>query len=255
MQNRIRTLLSDGKTVTGMLLFTGSPMVVEMMAVAGLDFVIIDMEHSALDLDRAGHLIRAADAAAITPLVRVPEVDASLIKKLLNLGVAGIVLPHANRDNCAALLKAMRFAPDGERGACQITRAAGYVRGGWDEYAQRANREVMAIPLLEDAASIDDFEALAAMPGLDVFFIGPTDLSISLGVPGADFDHPAMRAALDTVLASARRHGKTVMTTIGNRLDIDYGRRLAAGGVRMLVYGTDGDLFTDALRRLAPIKD
>ena len=130
-----------------------------------------------------------------------------------------------------------------------------HTRGDWNAYAARANREVMAIPLLEDAASIDDFEALAAMPGLDVFFIGPTDLSISLGVPGADFDHPAMRAALDTVLASARRHGKTVMTTIGNRLDIDYGRRLAAGGVRMLVYGTDGDLFTDALRRLAPIKD
>ena len=84
--NRLRQSLADGKTVTGMLLFTGSPMVVEMMAAAGLDFVIIDMEHSALDLDRAGHLIRAADAAQITPLVRVPEVDAALIKKLLNLG-------------------------------------------------------------------------------------------------------------------------------------------------------------------------
>src|SRR5450755_167719 len=104
-KNRIREHLREGKTVTGMLLFTGSPMVVEIMAVAGLDFVIVDMEHSALDLDRAAHLIRAADAAGITPFVRVPEVDASLIKKLLNLGAAGIVLPHANRDNCAALLK------------------------------------------------------------------------------------------------------------------------------------------------------
>jgi 2-keto-3-deoxy-L-rhamnonate aldolase RhmA len=106
------------------------------------------MEHSALDLDRAAHLIRTADAAGITPFVRVPEVDAPLIKKLLNLGAAGIVLPHANRDNCAELLKAMKFAPDGERGACQITRAAGYVRGGWDAYAERANREVMAIRCL-----------------------------------------------------------------------------------------------------------
>src|SRR3954465_12071996 len=114
--NRIRKLLSDGKTVTGMLLFTGSPMVVEMMAAAGLDFVIIDMEHSALDLDRAGHLIRAADAAHITPFVRAPGVDTALIKKLLNLGAAGLVLPHANRNNCAALLNAMRFAPEGDRG-------------------------------------------------------------------------------------------------------------------------------------------
>ena len=255
VENAIRKRLSEGRTVTGMLLFTGSPVVVEMMAAAGLDFVIIDMEHSALDLDRAGHLIRAADAAAITPFVRVPNVDAALIKKLLNLGAAGIVLPHANRNNCAQLLSAMRFAPDGERGACQITRAAGYKRGGWDAYAQTANREIMAIPLLEEGSSIADFEALAAMRGLDVYFVGPTDLSISLGVPGATFDDPKMSAALDTVVATARRHGKYAMTLIGNNLDVEYGRRIARRGVQVIVLGTDGDLFVDAIRRMSGIKD
>jgi 2-keto-3-deoxy-L-rhamnonate aldolase RhmA len=254
LENRIRRLLSDGKTVTGMLLFTGSPMVVEMMAACGLDFVIIDMEHSALDLDRAAHLIRTADASGITPFVRVPEVDAPLIKKLLNLGAAGIVLPHADRENCTELLKAMKFAPDGDRGACQITRAAGYVRGGWDAYAERANREVMAIPLLEEGESIADFETLAAMPGLDVFFVGPTDLSISLGVPGATFDDPKMSAALDTVVATARRHGKYAMTLIGNNLEVDYGRRVVARGVQVIVLGTDGDLFVDAIKRMAGVK-
>ncbi len=255
VENAIRKRLSEGGTVTGMLLFTGSPVVVEMMAAAGLDFVIIDMEHSALDLDRAGHLIRAADAAAITPFVRVPGVDAALIKKLLNLGAAGIVLPHANRNNCAQLLSAMRFAPDGERGACQITRAAGYKRGGWDAYAQAANREIMAIPLLEEGSSIADFEALAAMRGLDVYFVGPTDLSISLGVPGATFDDPKMSAALDTVVATARRHGKYAMTLIGNNLDVEYGRRIARRGVQVIVLGTDGDIFVDAIRRMSGIKD
>jgi 4-hydroxy-2-oxoheptanedioate aldolase len=254
IQTSLRQRLADGKTVSGMILFSGSPMLVEMMAAAGVDFVVIDMEHSALDLDTAAHVIRAADAAGITPYVRVPGVDAALIKKILNLGAAGIALPHADRRNCAELLAAMRYAPAGGRGACPMVRAAGYVRGDWNAYAERANREIMAIPLLEDQASIDDFDALAAMPGLDVYFVGPTDLSISLGVPGASFDEPAMSAALDKVVASARRHGKIVMTTIGNRLDIDYGRRVAARGVQMIVYGTDGDLFTDALRRLAPIK-
>ncbi|MGH8618109.1 MAG: HpcH/HpaI aldolase family protein [Burkholderiales bacterium] len=256
MQNAVslRQRLAAGNTVSGMILFSGSPMLVEMMAAAGVDFVVIDMEHSALDLDTAAHVIRAADAAGVTPFVRIPEVDAALVKKLLNLGAAGLALPHANRDNCAALLRAMRYAPEGDRGACPMVRAAGYTRGDWSAYAARANREVMAIPLLEDAASIEDFEALAAMPGLDVFFIGPTDLSISLGVPGASFDEPAMSAALDSVVARARQHGKVVMTTIGNRLEIDYGQRVAARGVQMIVYGTDGDLFTDAMRRLAPIK-
>jgi 4-hydroxy-2-oxoheptanedioate aldolase len=254
-RNGIRQLLAEGKTVTGMLLFTGSPMVVEIMAATGLDFVIVDMEHSALDLDRAGHLIRAADAAGITPFVRVPGIDAALIQKLLNLGAAGIVLPHANRANCAALVKAMRYAPQGERGACQITRAGGYVRGGWDAYAQRANREVMAIALMEEKESIADLEALAAMPGLDVFFVGPTDLSISLGVPGATFDDPKMGAALETVAAAARRHGKHAMTLIGNNLDVEYGRRIARRGVQMIVLGTDGDLIVDAIRRMAGVKE
>ena len=112
--------------LTGMLLFTGSPMIVEMMAAAGVDFVIIDMEHSALDLDRCAHLIRAADAAGITPLVRVPEVDAALIKKLLNLGALGIAVPHANRDKCVAALQAVKYAPEGVPGASPIVRAARY---------------------------------------------------------------------------------------------------------------------------------
>jgi 4-hydroxy-2-oxoheptanedioate aldolase len=189
-----------------------------------------------------------------TPFVRVPGVDPPLIQKLLNLGVAGIVLPHGNRDNCRALLKAMRYAPEGERGACQITRAAGYVRGGWDACAQRVNREVLAIPLLEEGSSIADLETLAAMPGLDVFFVGPTDLSISLGVPGATFDDPKMGAALDKVVAVARRHGKYAMPLIGNNLDVEYGRRVARRGVQMIALGTDGDLFVDAIRRMAGVK-
>jgi len=254
-ENRIRRLLHEGRTVTGMLLFTGSPMVVEMMAVGGIDFVIIDMEHSALDLDRAAHLIRAADAAGITPFVRVPEVDPPLVKKLLNLGAAGIVLPHANRANCAALLAAMRYAPEGDRGACQIVRSAGYVRGDWNAHAERANREVMAIPLLEEQETIADFESLAAMPGLEAYFVGPTDLSISLGVPGATFDDPSMSAALEKVVATARRHGKYVMTLIGNNLDVDYGKRIVKRGVQIIVLGTDGDLFVNAIRRFSAVKD
>lgn len=254
MENRLRTALARGDVVTGIILFSGSPIVAEMAAAAGIDFVIVDMEHSALDLDRCAHVIRAADAAGITPLVRVPGVDPALIQKLLNLGAAGLVLPHGNRGNCAALLKAMRYAPEGERGACQITRAAGYRRGEWDAYAGRMNREILAIPLLEEGESIADFGALAAMPGLDVFFVGPTDLSISLGVPGATFDDPRMSHALDTVVATARRHGKRVMTLIGNHLDLEYGRRIAQRGVQLIVLGTDGDLFMDAIRRVNAVK-
>ena len=254
LQNRIRKLLSEGKTVTGMLLFTGSPMVVEMMAATGLDFVIIDMEHSALDLDRCAHVMRAADAAGITPFVRVPEVDATLIKKIVNMGAAGIVVPHANPQNCAAAMQAALYAPDGERGVCTIVRSAGYLPGDWDEHVRNANREIMIIPLLEEKETIKNFDAFAATPGLEVFFVGPTDLSISLGVPHATFDEPAMSAALDKVVAAAKKHGKYVMTTIGNKLDADYGRAVARRGVQLMVLGTDGHLFLDVCRRMNTVK-
>lgn len=254
MQSSFRAQLEAGKTVTGLILFSGSPMIVELAAAAGTDFVIIDMEHSALDLDTCAHVIRAADAANITPFVRVPVVDAALIKKLLNMGAAGIAVPHANRDNCAAALRAVRYAPEGERGACAIVRSAGYAPGDWDTHVRRANREVMVIPLLEDKETIADFDALAAMPGLEVFFIGPTDLSISLGVPHATFDEPAMSAALDKVVRVAQRHGKRVMTTIGNKPDPEYGRSVAKRGVQAIVLGTDGHLFIDVCRRLNVVK-
>lgn len=254
MENTIRQALARGDTVTGIILFTGSPMVVELAAAAGIDFVIVDMEHSALDLDRCAHVIRAAGAAGITSLVRVPAVDAALIKKLLNLGAAGIAVPHADRENCTAALRAVRYAPDGERGVCTIVRSAGYAPGDWDEHVRKANREVMVIPLLEDKETIADFETLAAMPGLEVFFVGPTDLSISLGVPHATFDEPAMSAALDKVVAAAKQHGKYVMTTIGNRLDPGYGESVKRRGVQLIVLGTDGHLFLDACRRMNAVK-
>ena len=254
MPNRVRGRLASGRTVSGIILFSGSPMVVEVAAAAGLDFFIVDMEHSAIDLERVAHLIRTADAAAITPFVRVPGVDPALINQLLNLGTAGIVLPHANRGNCSDLLKAMRYAPEGERGACQLTRAAGYTRGGWEGYAARANREAMAIALIEDAATLRDFDALAAMPGIDAYFVGPTDLSIALGVPGATFDDKRLGEALDAVVAAARRHGKYAMTLIGNRLEVEYGRRISRRGVQIIVLGTDADLFMESVTRLAAVK-
>jgi 2-keto-3-deoxy-L-rhamnonate aldolase RhmA len=198
-------------------------------------------------MDRAGHLLRAADAAGITAFVRVPGVDRALINKLLNLGAAGIVLPHANSANCAELLKAMRYAPQGERGACQITRAAGYVRGNWDDYASMANDEVMAIALVEDAATLVNFEAFAALDGIDAYFVGPTDLSIALGVPGATFDDDTLGTALKEVVAATQKHGKYAMTLIGNKLETAYAKRVAQRGVQIIVLGTDGDLFASAI--------
>ena len=253
--NRVRQRIATGATAAGVIVFSASPVVVEVIAAAGLDFVILDMEHSALDMRDAAHLIRAADAASLTAFVRVPGPDRALITRLLDLGASGIVLPHANYASCCELANALRYAPEGGRGACQITRAAGYTRGDWSAYAARANEEVMAIALIEDAATLQDIDRMAALPGIDAYFIGPTDLSIALGTPGATFDEPALGEALERVIAAARRHDKSVMTLLAQPPDLAYGTRLVERGVSMLVLGTDADLLTHSLLALRGVRD
>ena len=182
--------------------------------------------------------------------MRVPEVDAALINRVLNLDAAGIVIPHGTRESCEALVRAARYAPEGERGACPIVRATGYWPEDWSAYAQKANREVMLLPLIEDRSAIDDVDAIAATTGIDGLFIGPYDLSVSVGAPSADFDHPTMSAALDRVVASCRRNSKFVVSTIGDRQEADYCRRLVQRGIQGLVLATDALVLLQACQRL-----
>jgi 4-hydroxy-2-oxoheptanedioate aldolase len=251
----LREKLASGQAVGGLIQFVGHPLLNELMGVAGADFVVIDQEHSALDLDRTSQLILASDAAGVAPFIRVPGVDPAQIGKLLNMGAAGIVLPHANAQNCAALIRAMQYAPVGTRGACPMVRAKGFSRGGWDAYAAQEHRELMAIAMVEDKSTLDELDALLDLPGLTTIMIGATDLSISLGIAEATFDHPKMAAALDAIVAAARRRGKFVMCGIGKKLEIDAGRRMAERGVQLLVYGTDCDLYLHGLRRISAVKD
>jgi 4-hydroxy-2-oxoheptanedioate aldolase len=246
----LRERFARGDSLTGIIDFIGAPMVIEIMASAGIDFVIIDMEHCPMDMDRLAHLIRAADASGIAPLVRVPDVEPGLIKRVLNLDVAGLVIPHGNRKSCEALVRAARYAPDGERGACPIVRATGYWPDDWQAYAQTANHNILLLPLIEDAPAIEDIEAIAALPGIDGLFIGPYDLSVSVGAPGADFDHAAMSAALDRVAAACRNNAKVLVTTIGDRQERDYSRRLVQRGVQGLVFATDALVLLQALKRM-----
>src|SRR6516165_1781691 len=187
--NPIRQKLARGEQVMGMMHFTASPMIVEVMASAGLDFAIIDMEHSPVDLGTAAHLVRAADAVGLTPFLRVPSVDAGLIKKVLNLGVRGIVIPHATVESCKAAVEACFYPPRGDRGSCPAVRSAGYGQADWNFHMRRANDEVVIVPLIEDKATLDRIEEIMPLKGVDIIFLGPFDLSVALGVPKAKFDH------------------------------------------------------------------
>jgi 4-hydroxy-2-oxoheptanedioate aldolase len=254
MQNAVRHKLAAGKTVMGMMHFTASPMIIEVMAAAGLDFAIIDMEHSPVDLGTAAHLVRAADAASLTPFLRAPSVDAGLIKKVLNLGVHGIIIPHATVESCKAAVEACFYPPLGDRGSCPAVRSAGYGQADWDFHMQQANDEVVIVPLIEDKATLDRIEEIMPLKGVDIIFLGPFDLSVALGVPRAKFDHPLMAAALERLVSLANAHGKYVMTSVGDVIDTRYARGLLEKGVRMISYSADALVFLKACREIAALK-
>lgn len=245
--------LRSGRTLTGMQCFSASPTLVECMGGAGLDFTVIDLEHCPTGLETVCQLVRAADCSQIASLVRVPDLDAALIGRTLDLGVLGIVLPHSDSGRCRRALRAMRYAPDGDRGACPVVRAAGYLPPSWADFAQQANRQVMLIPLIEDAAGVSEVAEILELDGVEVVFLGPFDLSVSMGLPGADFRHPKLATVLDAVLAAAARQGKYVMTTVGATLDEDYAAHLVARGVRLLSFSADIAVFLNACRRIAAI--
>jgi 4-hydroxy-2-oxoheptanedioate aldolase len=251
MGPEIRRRLAEGRNLAGMMHFTGSPMLVEVMASAGLDFVNIDMEHSPIDVGLAAHCIRAADAAGIAANVRVPTAEPGIIKVMLNLGTPAIIVPHATLDTCRAAVRALRYEPAGERGSCPAIRAAGYSQPDWAAYTRRANAELSVIPLLEDAATIEAVDEVLAIDGVDIVFLGPFDYSVALGIPGATFDHPRMAEGLERVVRLARARSKYVMTSVGARIDPGYAREIYAMGVRLISYSADALVFLEACRAIA----
>jgi len=250
MRNQVRDKLGSGANLVGMMHFTGSPMVIEVMASAGMDFANIDMEHSPIGIELAAHLIRTADAAGITPFVRVPSVDAGVIKQVLNLGASGIIIPHATTQDCLDAVAAVRYAPEGIRGSCPAIRAANYTQPDWAKWTRHANGTISVIPLLEEKAEIDAADEILAIDGVDIVFLGPFDYSVAMGIPGANFDHPVMAGALDRLVKAASSRGKYVMTSVGARIDTNYARQIFARGVRLISYSADALVFLEACRQI-----
>lgn len=249
----LKQKLSRGDIVTGMQSFSAHPALIEAMGTAGMDFVTVDMEHCPTGIADVVHAVRAAETGGITPFVRIPHMDGSLLGRVLDLGAKGVVIPHASLEICRAAVSAGKYAPRGNRGACPIVRSAGYAPASWATFAEDANDQTMIIPLLEDAAAVDELEDMLALPGVDVIFVGPWDLSISLGVPASNYDHPKLAAVLERAVAAAKKKGKHIMTTVGATIDTQYAGRLVSKGVSLLSFSADIMVFLDACRKIAAV--
>ncbi len=206
-QNRVKKLMREGKLALGKYVSLADPQVVEIIGIAGFDAAFIDMEHTGFDLRTVEEMIRASDLAGVTSMVRVPDNDAKLILRILDMGAEGIIVPHIEGlEGAKRAVDAVRYPPLGDRGGAGGTRAARFGSVPWNEHVQQSNNEIVLSVMTEDDKGINDVEAIAALDGVDLVSIGPTDLSQTLGV--TDPADPRLRDKVNEIAEQVKSIGK-----------------------------------------------
>lgn len=240
----LRTRILAGETLFGTFLGLGSPVAAEICGRAGFDWVIIDLEHGAAhesDLLAHLHAIGSTPAAA---LVRPRSGDRLRIGRVLDLGAHGVMIPRVDLPAQAAeAVSFMRYAPDGARGLALSTRGAGLGELAHAD-VRAVSQRITGIIQIESPSAVEHADEIAAIEGVDVLFVGPTDLSHSMGIPG-QFDDARYLAALDRVVAAAGGAGKAAGILLYNMAVL---RRHLDLGFRFVGLGSDGSFVADGAR-------
>jgi 2-keto-3-deoxy-L-rhamnonate aldolase RhmA len=212
----------------------------ELLAEGGFEFVVIDMEHSPLDLESAYRLIFGAQQLGMAALVRVPDRSGSHLQRILDSGADGILVPQVSDvEEATAAVTGMTFAPEGRRGMGGTSRAGSWGLAGAADYLAGGKGIVRAIQL-EDREVLEDVEPVLDVAGLDAVFLGMGDLTMSTGLPG---NHPDLVALRDNLLAQTRRRGLPCGTAVG---DVDAAVAAAERGFSFVMVSNDTSLFAKA---------
>lgn len=201
MSSSIIETLESGKASVGSWLNLASPLAAEVMAAAGYPWLVVDTEHTTYDLASVAHMFRAIEARGAVPLARAWDHDHVTVARLLDAGAWGLVFPHVSTpEQAEKLALAMRYPPRGIRSA-----GTGRCVTLHPDYYSIANERILCIPQIEDMEGIENAEAIARVEGIDIGFLGPSDLAFSMGVePG----HPDHEAALQRFREGCQRAGK-----------------------------------------------
>ncbi|HXG40876.1 MAG TPA: aldolase/citrate lyase family protein [Candidatus Limnocylindrales bacterium] len=241
---RLRGRVRAGETVFGAFLMLGAPLAAELCGRAGFDWLVVDLEHGAgTEADLLAQLY-ATEVTPAEPIVRVEVASRLRIGRALDLGAGGIMVPRLETaEEAADVVSWIRFPPGGRRGVALGTRGAGLGEVGHPD-VRHVGESILCVVQIETLRALDNARSIAAVDGVDVLFVGPTDLSHSLGLPGA-FDDPAFRAALDGVVDAATGAGKAAGILLRTLDDLP---RTLAAGFRFVGLGSDGAFVTDGAR-------
>lgn len=244
--NRLRASLEAGRLVVGtMLVELRQPSVMTILANAGFDFVLIDNEHGQFGMETIADLSRAARAEGVTPIVRVPELTYAHVAQSLDGGGQGIMLPRVTApEQVSECLRYMKYAPEGARGTVLARGHTQLRTGPLLETLAALNRESFLVVQVETAAAVERLDEILAIPGVDAALVGPTDLSVSLGV-GGQMENPLLVGAIERTLEACRRHGVVpAIHTNDTAMTAAWARR----GMRMVSINSEVGLLTSAGR-------
>ncbi len=243
-KNPMKEKLKQGKTIFGVQLRSHSASLAEILGSCGVDYIRIETEHYACNEESIENAVRAINLTGVVPCLRIPTQDPAVISHMLDIGIMGIVLPHVDSpEEMRSIWAAAKFPPVGHRGASFSSRAAGYGIGSTrDSYYAFANEQTAVIPMIESRKAVENIEAILD-EGVDILRIGRNDLSDDMGIKMSD---PEFKKAERAVIDAAERRGIAVGTSANS---LEEAKKRLDEGYRMMTYGSDMTLLTQACRQ------
>lgn len=242
--NWIQPRVAAGQTLVGTWIASGSSVLAEIASQVGFDWVLLDMEHGLGDWGELRQMLQAASNTACAPIVRVGSCDEVEIKRALDLGAAGIMIPMVNTpEQAAKAVAAMRYPPDGIRGVASSIRAVNYGLNFTDYFAQ-ANDKLLTICQIETAQGVKNAAQIAAVDGVDILFVGLADLSLDLG-HYKELDHPIVTDAVRQIVEACQNAGKHCGTLLSNPNAVP---NALAQGMTFIGMGVDTTTYREAIK-------
>jgi len=249
--NQVKLKLNQGGTVVGSFLYVPSAKLAELVGLCGFDFIVVDQEHGPISIETAEEMVRACELTGVTPLVRVGSLASHPMLQALDLGAAGVHIPSINTALQAhEAVRLCKYAPQGCRGLAGVRAAEYGLREPLSSYCRQANSETMVVIHIEEMEAISNLDELLKVDGVDVYYLGPTDLSNSIGRPGSK--DPELSKIVDDAIKTIVASGKTA-GIITN--DHDAARRYLDMGVRYLATHAIGLMATASKTFLTGLKD